>query len=136
MKVMRRGDTYIAPDGAVFDGNVKIDGNFVLPRDSHVWGRLIVAGKLEIGPLSTIGGDVLAQQAIIGRAVKIKGTLSVLESTTVCDRARIGRIEAGGSVILRPGVQVGDVKSEEVIYVYGKIKSGMLTGRNVKIFGA
>ncbi|MDD1674142.1 MAG: polymer-forming cytoskeletal protein [Methanomicrobiales archaeon] len=136
MKVIRRGDTYIAPEGAVFDGNVKIDGNFVLPRDSHVWGRLIVAGKLEIGPLSTVGGDVLAQQAIIGRAVQIKGTLSTLENVTVCDRAKIGRIDAGGSVILRPGVHVGDVKSEAVIYVYGKIKSGMLTGRNVKIIAA
>ena len=136
MKIMRRGDTYIAPDGAVFDGNVRIDGNFVLPRDSHVWGRLIVAGKLEIGPLSTVGGDVLTQQAIIGRAVRIKGTLSALENITVCDRARIGRIEAGGSVILRPGVRVGDVKSNDVIYVFGKIKSGTLTGRNVKIIAA
>jgi predicted acyltransferase (DUF342 family) len=135
MKIMQQGDTYIAPPGAFFDGNVRIDGNLLLPRDTHVWGRLIVAGRLELGPLSTVGGDVLTQRAIIGRGVRIKGVLSAQENVTVCDNARVGRIEAGGSVVLRPGVQVGDVKSNEVIYVYGKIKSGRLTGRNVKVIG-
>jgi predicted acyltransferase (DUF342 family) len=136
MRVVRRGSTYIAPDGAVFDGNVKIDGNFILPRNSHVWGRLVVGGKLEIGPLSTVGRDVCAQKAIIGHAVQIKGLLSTVEDITVCDRARIGRIEAGGNVILRPGVVVGDVRSEAVIYVFGRIHSGTLTGRNVKVIAA
>lgn len=32
MKIYRHGDTYIAPRGSFFDGNVKIDGNFIAPR--------------------------------------------------------------------------------------------------------
>lgn len=135
MKIIQAGDTYIAPKGSFFDGNVKIDGNFQVPPDTHFWGRLVVAGRLELGPQSTVGGDVTAQAAIIGSNVRIKGSLVTTENVTVCDNARIRAIKAGGNVILRPGVHVGDVQSDETIFVYGRIKSGKLLGRNVKVFG-
>jgi cytoskeletal protein CcmA (bactofilin family) len=135
MKLYRHGETFIAPRGSFFDGNVKIDGNLILPPDTHVWGRLVVAGRLELGALSTVGGNVTSQNAIIGSRTKIKGPLVALENVTVCDRARVHSIEAGGDIVLRPGVRVGSVKSDETIYIYGKIKSGRLIGRNVKVCG-
>ncbi len=133
MKLFRHGETYIAPRGAYFDGNVRLDGNFIAPRGTHVWGRLVIAGRLELGPGSSVGGEVLAQSAIIGNRTRVKGPLMVLEKVTVCDNAAIHSIQAGGDVVLRPGVMVGDVRSDETITVYGKIRSGKLTGRNVKI---
>ena len=42
---------------------------------------------------------------------------------------------AGHKVILRTGVHVGDVTSEDTIIVHGKIKSGKLTGKNMKVIG-
>ncbi|MDH7592891.1 MAG: polymer-forming cytoskeletal protein [Methanomicrobiales archaeon] len=133
MKVFRQGDTYIAPKGAFFDGNVKLDGHFIAPPDTHVWGKLVIGGRLELGPRSSVGGEVLAQSAIIGHGARIKGPLIVLENATVCDDATIHSIQAGGNVVIRPGVKVGDVTCDETITVYGKIKSGKLVGRNVKI---
>ncbi len=135
MKVYRHGDSFIAPAGSFFDGNVKIPGNFIVAPDTHFWGRLDVGGTLELGPRSTVGGDVTCENAIIGSQVRIKGSLNVLENVTVCDGARIHSLHAGKDIILRPGVQVGTVSSNETIYVYGIIKSGKLTGRNVKVIG-
>jgi cytoskeletal protein CcmA (bactofilin family) len=135
MKIYRHGDTYIAPKGSFFDGNVKIDGNFITPPETHIWGNVRVAGRLELGPGSTVGGSVEAASVIIGHDVKIKGALRVLETATVCDNARLHSIHAGGDIILRPGVEVGDVNSLETIYVYGKVKSERLIGRTVKVYG-
>ncbi|MDT8357050.1 MAG: polymer-forming cytoskeletal protein [Methanomicrobiaceae archaeon] len=135
MKVYRRGDTYIAPRGAYFDGNVKIDGNFIAPAETHIWGRLEVFGSLELGPYSTVGDAVFCTSAVIGKGARIKGSVEALESVTICDGVRVRSIRAGGDVILRPDVKVGDVHSDETIFVYGKIKSGQLNGRNLKIFG-
>lgn len=135
MKIFQWGDTYIAPRGSFFDGHVRIDGSLITPADTHFWGRLVVAGRLELGPKSSVGGQVIAQSAIIGPWAKVKGPLITLEGVTVCDHACIQSIQAGGHVLLRPGVTVGDVKSDETIVVVGKVQSGKLLGRNVKVFG-
>ncbi|MDD1672367.1 MAG: polymer-forming cytoskeletal protein [Methanomicrobiales archaeon] len=134
MKIFQRGDTYIAPKGAYFDGHVRINGNFITPPDTHFWGNLEVGGRLELGPGSSVGSQILAQSAIIGPRVKVQGPLIVLENLVVCDKSILQSIQAGGNVLLRPGVTVGDVKSDETITVVGKIQSGQLVGRNVKIF--
>ncbi len=73
MMVYRHGDTYIAPKGSFFDGNVKIEGNFITPPWTHIWGNMIVSGRLELGPGSTVGGFVEAESAIIGHDARIKG---------------------------------------------------------------
>jgi predicted acyltransferase (DUF342 family) len=135
MKVYLWGDTYIASRGSFFDGHVKVDGNFIVPPDTHFWGRLVVAGRLELGADSSVGGEVIAQSAVIGPRSRVKGRLITLETVTACDRACIRTIQAGGNVLLRPGVVTGDVKSDETIVVVGKIQSGKLLGRNVKVFG-
>ncbi len=135
MKIYRHGDTYIAPKGSFFDGNVKIDGNFITPPETHIWGNLIVAGRLELGPFSTVGGTVETRSAIIGHDVRIKGPLVVQGNATVCDNAHLHSIRAGGDVILRPGIVVGDVTTSKTIFVYGKIASEHLVGRSVKVYG-
>ncbi|RXE55140.1 cell shape determination protein CcmA [Methanoculleus taiwanensis] len=135
MKIYRHGDTYIAPKGSFFDGNVRIDGNFIVPPETHFWGNLIVTGSLELGPLSTVGGRVESKRVVIGHDTKIKGAVVVAEDATVCDNARLSAIRAGGNIILRPGIVVGDVSSDETIYVYGKIASERLVGRAVKVYG-
>jgi hypothetical protein len=38
-------------------------------------------------------------------------------------------------VILRTGITVGDVRSGEAIIVHGKIKSGNLVGKSMKVIG-
>ncbi len=135
MKVYRHGDTYIAPKGSFFDGNVKIDGNFITPAETHVWGNMVVAGRLELGPGSTVGGFVEAESIVIGHDARIKGPVRVLEAATICDNACLHSIKAGGNVTLRPGVSVGAVNSDETIFVYGKVTSERLFGRAVKVYG-
>jgi cytoskeletal protein CcmA (bactofilin family) len=112
-----------------------MDGNLIAPADTHFWGRLVVAGRLELGPDSSVGGQVIAQSAIIGPRARVKGPLITLENVTACDNSCIQSIQAGGNVVLRPGVVVGEVRSDETIVVVGKIQSGTLHGRNVKVFG-
>lgn len=135
MKIYRHGDTYIAPKGSFFDGNVKINGNFIAPADTHIWGNIIVGGCLELGPHSTVGGYVEAESIVIGHDVRIKGPLHVLETATICDNACLHSIRAGGNITLRPGVRVGDVNCDETIFVYGKVTSERLFGRAVKVYG-
>ena len=135
MKVYRHGNTYIAPKGSFFDGNVKIDGNFIAPPETHIWGNIVVAGCLELGPYSTVGGYVEAESIVIGHDARIKGPLRVLETATICDNACLHSVQAGGNIIIRPGVRVGDVNSAETIYVYGKVTSERLFGRAVKVYG-
>jgi predicted acyltransferase (DUF342 family) len=136
MKIYRDGSTYIAPKGAYFEGNVKINGDFIVPPCTHFWGILVVDGRLELGPNSTVGSRVTCRDAVIGSGTEIKGPVNVSGSITVCDRARLHSINAGGDVILRPGIEVGDVKCEGTLFVYGKISSGKLFGRQVKVLRA
>jgi len=135
VKVYQRGNTYIAPKGSYFDGNVHIAGDFIVPSETHIWGRLDVDGCLELGPLSTVGRDVTCKSGVIGRGVKIKGALTAGENVTISDDVSLESVSAGGDIILRPGVTVGEVRSEATIYVYGKIASTRLIGRNVKVIG-
>jgi len=135
MKVYRHGDTYIAPKGSFFDGNVKIDGNFITPPETHIWGNVIVAGCLELGPGSTVGGFIEAESIVVGHDARIKGPLRVKGAATICDNACLRSVQAGGNITLRPGVRVGDVNSTETIFVYGKVTSERLFGRAVKVYG-
>jgi cytoskeletal protein CcmA (bactofilin family) len=135
MKVYRHGDTYIAPKGSYFDGNVKIDGSFIAPAKTHIWGNIVVAGRLELGPYSTVGGFVEAESIVVGHDVKIKGPIRVRSTATICDNAFLRSVQAGGNITLRPGVRVGDVNSDETIFVYGKVTSERLFGRAVKVYG-
>ncbi|MDO9538739.1 MAG: polymer-forming cytoskeletal protein [Methanocalculus sp.] len=135
MRIYKKNTTYLAEPGSFFEGNVQIHGNFIVPQRTHFWGRLVVNGTLELGPESSIEGDVICKSAIIGRESQIKGPLRVDENATICDRAHLHSIEAGGDIILRPGVTVGDVRSDSTVLIFGKINSGTLVGRNVKILG-
>jgi cytoskeletal protein CcmA (bactofilin family) len=133
--VIQKGDTFFAPKGAYFEGNVKIDGNFIVPAHTHFWGRLSVSGTLELGPKSSIARDVDCWNAIIGSHSRIKGPLVAHGDVTILDHAMVQSVKAGGKVILRTGVHVGDVTSSDTIIVHGKIKSGKLIGKNMKVLG-
>jgi len=54
---------------------------------------------------------------------------------TLLDHCVVYSVTAGGKVILRPDVRVGDVTSSDAILVHGKIKSGKLTGKSMKVIG-
>ncbi len=133
MKIFRDGNTFIAPAGSYFEGNVRIKGDFIVPPLTHFWGLLDVDGDLELGPRSSVKMRVRCNNAVIGPNTIINGPLKASGDVTICDSARIETIEAAGDVILRPGVETGDVRSEGTIYVYGKVKSGKLFGRQVKV---
>ncbi|MGD1004336.1 MAG: polymer-forming cytoskeletal protein [Methanoregulaceae archaeon] len=134
-KVIQHGETFFAPKGAYFDGNVKIDGNFVVPAHTHFWGRLNVSGRLELGPRSSVALGITCGSAIIGSQVRVKGPIISTGDVTILDNAVVHSIQADGKVILRQGVRVGDVISKDTLIIRGKIKSGKLVGKNVKVFG-
>ena len=133
--LFKKGNTFFAQKGTYFEGNVKIDGDFIVPAHTHFWGRLTVTGTLELGPRSSVALDVSCWSAIIGSQCRIKGPLVVHGDVTILDNAVVHSVKAGGKVILRTGVHVGDVTSEDTIIVHGKIKSGKLTGKNMKVIG-
>jgi len=133
--VFQKGSTFFAEKGSYFEGNVKIDGDFIVPAHTHFWGKLNVTGNLELGPRSSVALDITCWSAIIGSQCKIKGPIVAHGDVTVLDHAVVHSIQAGGKVILRTGVSVGDVTSEETIVVHGRIKSGNLIGKNMKVLG-
>lgn len=133
--LIQKGNTFFAQKGTYFEGNVKVDGDFIVPPHTHFWGRLTVTGALELGPRSSVALDVDCWTAIIGSQSRIKGPIVAHGDVTILDHAAVHSIKAGGTVILRPGVHVGDVTSEDTIIVHGKIKSGKLTGKNMKVLG-
>jgi len=133
--LFQKGNTFFAQKGAYFEGNVKIDGDFIVPAHTHFWGRLMVTGTLELGPRSSVALDISCWNAIIGSQSRIKGPIVAHGDVTILDHAAVHSVKAGGKVILRTGVHVGDVTSEDTIIVHGKIKSGKLTGKNMKVLG-
>lgn len=133
--VIQKGSTFFAKKGSYFEGNVKIDGDFVVPAHTHFWGKLTVTGNLELGPRSSVALDISCWSAIIGSQSRVKGPIVAHGDVTVLDHAVVHSIQAGGKVILRTGVSVGDVTSGETIIVHGRIKSGNLVGKNMKVLG-
>lgn len=133
--VIRQGDTFFAEKGAYFDGNVKIDGNFIVPPRTHFWGRLEVTGRLELGPRSTIAGGITCGSAIIGSNSRIKGPVVAEQDVTILDHAIVHEVRAGGKVTLRTGVTVGDVTAGDALVIHGKIKSKKLIGKTMKVLG-
>jgi len=133
--VIQKGTTFFAQKGTYFEGNVKIDGDFIVPARTHFWGRLTVTGTLELGPRSSVALGINCWNAVIGSYSTIKGPLLAHGDVTILDHAAVHSIEAGGRVILRTGVTVGDVTSKDTIIVHGKIKSGNLVGKSMKVIG-
>lgn len=133
--LFQKGNTFFAQKGTYFEGNVKVDGDFVVPAHTHFWGRLTVSGTLELGPRSSVALDISCWNAIIGSQSRIKGPIVAHGDVTILDHAAVHSVKAGGKVILRTGVHVGDVTSEDTIIIHGKIKSGKLTGKNMKVLG-
>nr|WP_319375200.1 polymer-forming cytoskeletal protein [uncultured Methanoregula sp.] len=133
--VIRKGTTYYAEKGSYFEGNVKIEGDFVVPPHTHFWGRLNVTGNLELGPRSSVALDISCFSAVIGSQCRVKGPILAGGDVTILDNAVVHSVEAGGKVILRTGVSVGDVTSRDTIVVHGHIKSGNLVGKNMKVLG-
>jgi predicted acyltransferase (DUF342 family) len=133
--IIQKGNTFFAPKGSYYEGNVKIDGDFIVPAHTHFWGRLTVTGTLELGPRSSVALDVSCWNAIIGSKSRIKGPLVAHGDVTILDHAVVHSINAGGKVILRSGVHVGDVTSGDTIIIHGRIISGKLMGKNMKVLG-
>jgi predicted acyltransferase (DUF342 family) len=133
--VIRKGNTYYASRGSYFEGNVKIEGDFIVPPHTHFWGRLNVTGNLELGPRSSVALDISCNNAVIGSQCRVKGPIQAQGDVTILDNAVVHSVDAGGRVILRTGVSVGDVTSRETIIVHGHIKSGNLVGKNMKVLG-
>ena len=133
--LFQEGNTFFAQKGEYFEGNVKVDGDFIVPAHTHFWGRLTVTGTLELGPRSSVALDISCWNAIIGSQSRIKGPIVAQGDVTILDHAAVHSVKAGGKVILRTGVHVGDVTSDDTIIVHGKIKSGKLTGKNMKVIG-
>ncbi len=129
------GDVYLAERGAIFDGNLRVPGHLVLPPDCHVWGDLVVNGRLDLGPHGTVGGRCACHEALVGHHATCRGALTATGDVTVADGAHVAGIEAAGTVLLRPGVTVGDVRTDGLILIHGRITSGLLVGRQVKVFG-
>jgi len=133
--LIRKDSTYFAQNGSYFEGNVRVDGDFVVPPRTHFWGRLHVVGTLELGPRSSVALDVTCKSAVIGSQCRIKGPIVAEGDVTILDHAAVHSVKAGGTVILRPGVVVGDVMSQDAIVIHGKIKSGTLLGKSMKVLG-
>jgi cytoskeletal protein CcmA (bactofilin family) len=134
-RLKRCGDVYLAESGAIFDGNLRVPGHLVLPADCHVWGDLVVNGRLDLGPHGTVGGRCACHEALVGHHATVRGNLTSTGDVTVADGAHVAGIEAGGTVRLRPGATVGDVRTDGLILIHGRITSGLLVGRQVKVFG-
>lgn len=133
--VLQKGTAFFAQKGSYFEGNVRIDGDFVVPARTHFWGRLVVTGSLELGPRSSVALDISCGSAIIGSQCRVKGPIVAAGDVTILDHAVVHSVEAGGKVILRPGITIGDVRSGDAIVVHGKIKSGNLVGKSMKVLG-
>jgi len=133
--LIQKGNVYFAQKGSYFEGNVKVDGDFIVPPHTHFWGRLTVTGNLELGPRSSVALDITCGNVIIGSQCRVKGPVIAQGDVTLLDHASIHSVQAGGKVIIRPGVIVGDVTSQDTIVVHGKIKSGNLIGKSMKVLG-
>jgi predicted acyltransferase (DUF342 family) len=133
--LIRKGNTYFAQKGSYFEGNVKVDGDFVVPPRTHFWGRLTVTGNLELGSRSSVALEINCWSAVIGSQCRVKGPIIAHGDVTILDHASIHSVQAGGRVILRPGIIVGDVTSQDAIIVHGRIKSGNLIGKSIKVLG-
>ena len=100
--VIRKGSTYYAPKGSYYEGNVRIDGDFIVPARTHFWGRLVVTGRLELGMKSSVALDVECGSAIIGSHARVKGPLVASGDVTLLDHCVVYSVEPGGRLSSGP----------------------------------
>lgn len=81
--VIQKGNTYYAQKGSYFEGNVKIEGDFIVPPHTHFWGRLMVTGNLELGPRSSVALDINCFSAVIGSQCRVKGPIVAHGDVTI-----------------------------------------------------
>ena len=122
-----RTNTHIAPSTSFFESAISLDTNLITGTRVHFWDSLEVCGKLALGPNSTVKGDVVVKNAIIGANARISGTLTISENAILLQGATMNRIICNGNLKICEGVIAEYVEAAGTIEIMGNA--------NIKEFG-
>jgi predicted acyltransferase (DUF342 family) len=104
-----------------------VSGNLITGTHVGFWGDLIVEGTLSLGNRSTVRGNVRAESAFIGNDAEIGGMLTTTDDTALLEGARIGEVESGGSVAIKPDVVIDRIVAEGNVEISGKASIGFIS---------
>lgn len=121
VKYHPRSNTYVIEKRALFEDDLKLDGNVIVGPEVKFWGDLTVNGKLELGKNSAVKGNVKAESALICAAAKILGNIETVSELILLDRARVNVAACQGNIRVRPGCSIGFVKAGGTLELVGKV---------------
>jgi cytoskeletal protein CcmA (bactofilin family) len=122
IKYHEDSNTYIARKNTYFEGDVNIDGNFIVGPGSNFWKDLNVKGILKLGKATFVKGNIKADEAIIGARSEINGNIEVLGDLKIFDSAQInGSAVAGKEMLVRPGCKIKFAKASNTMELVGKV---------------
>ncbi|WP_292467157.1 polymer-forming cytoskeletal protein [Methanolobus sp.] len=121
LKYHEDSNTYIARKKTYFEGDVNIDGNFMVGAGSNFWKNLNVKGALELGKGTFVKGNIIADKAIIGAKSEINGNIEVAGELRIFDSVKInGSAIAGEEMLVRPGCNIKFAKASKTMELVGK----------------
>ncbi len=136
MAVFYKGNQYMAEHGSFFRESVKIDGDFLVASRSTFWKNLVVFGNLYLCPDCQVKGNVLCWGSVVSRGCTIDGELKAIAGpVTLCDGAKIGKVNSQGDIFVRPGVTASEIYGD-LITVMGKVHCGKLMGKKTRVISA
>lgn len=121
VKYHPHSNTYVIKKGAIFEDDLKLDGNAIVGQDVKFWGNLTVTGRLELGKNSVVKGNIKARSALICAAVKVQGNIETESELVLLDGARVNAAVCQGNIRARPGCSIGFVKAEGTLELVGKV---------------
>lgn len=121
VKYHPRSNTYVIKKRAIFEDDLKLDGNAIVGQDVKFWGNLTVTGRLELGKNSAVKGNIKARSALVCAAAIIQGNIETESELVLLDGARVNAAVCQGNIRARPGCSIGFVKAGGTLELVGKV---------------
>ncbi|MFP4654862.1 MAG: polymer-forming cytoskeletal protein [Methanohalobium sp.] len=121
IKYHPESNTYIVKKKAFFEDEVCIKGDLITGPGVNFWKDLHVTGSLKLGKGSTVKGDVIADNALIGPCSRIDGRLEIKTSVKILDGVVVHSVICGGEMSVRPRCYIGFAKADITLELIGNV---------------
>ena len=121
IKYHPESNTYIIKKKAFFEDDVSIKGSLITGPGVNFWKDLHVTGSLQLGKGSTVKGDAIADNALIGPYSRIDGRLEIKNNVKILDGVVAHSVICGGEMTVRPGCSVGFAKADGTLELIGNV---------------
>lgn len=121
IKYHPESNTYIIQKKAFFEDDVFIKGDLITGPGVSFWKNLNVNGLLQLGKGSTVKGNVVADNALIGPYSRIDGKLEINNNIKILNGVVAHSVICGGEMTVRPDCSIGFAKADITLELIGNV---------------